>query len=43
MPVTGLPNASDRPAARAANLSLSTWLMAKSTTKSTKSSVIMSA
>ncbi len=41
--VTGAPKASDSPLASAANFSLSTWLIAKSTTKSTSSSVIMSA
>ena len=39
----GAPKASDRPLASAANFSLSTWLIAKRTTKSTSSSVIMSA
>jgi hypothetical protein len=39
----GPPKDSDRPLASAANFALSTWLMAYSTMKRTRSSVIMSA
>jgi hypothetical protein len=43
MGVIGAPNVSARPLASAANLALSTWLMANSTMNRTRSSVIMSA